>query len=224
METIKNEQIYAFDSLYTTNHIQMLKILLPCLNPPLQKNLALYIKFLELRYTISFLNTHPYVLSGCGFDKEHRGQDIPVDDLLPYLTPKEAENFRQLQKGMDMMKQFSNMQKNMEALKGILPEGMDFESLFQQMMSGAPSGGNDHGKNNSDTNHTASQSAGIDHEASGNSSGNSTGTEKKPFPDVPNGFLQNMMKGSSSGDILKNMMSDSQKELYEKFNERFQNL
>ena len=69
METIKNEQIYAFDSLYTTNHIQMLKILLPCLNPPLQKNLALYIKFLELRYTISFLSAHPYVLSGCGFDK-----------------------------------------------------------------------------------------------------------------------------------------------------------
>ena len=128
METIKNEQIYAFDSLYTTNHIQMLKILLPCLNPPLQKNLALYIKFLELRYTISFLNAHPYVLSGCGFDKKYGEQEIPVDDLLPYLTPGEAENFRQLQKGMDMMKQFSKMQKNMEALKGILPEGMDFET------------------------------------------------------------------------------------------------
>ena len=176
METIKNEQIYAFDSLYTTNHIQMLKILLPCLNPPLQKNLALYIKFLELRYTISFLNTHPYVISGCGFDKEHRGKDIPIQDILPYLTPQEAENLRQLQKSMDMMKQFSNMQKNMEALKGILPEGMDMETLFQNRKS--------------------------------------DGSE----------IFQNMMQGDSSGDVLKNMMSDSQKDLYEKFNERFQNL
>lgn len=195
METIKNEQIYAFDSLYTTNHIQMLKILLPCLNPPLQKNLALYIKFLELRYTISFLNAHPYVISGCGFDREHRGQEIPIDDLLPYLTPQEAESFKQLQKSVDMMKQFSNMQKNMDALKGILPEGMDLESLFQSMMNG--------GKDN-----TAESS---DHAAD-------TGTK------TVDSILKNMMQNASSGDILKNMMSDSQKELYEKFNRRFQNL
>lgn len=192
METIKNEQIYAFDSLYTTNHIQMLKILLPCLNPPLQKNLALYIKFLELRYTISFLNAHPFVISGCVFDKEHRGQEIPIEDLLPYLTPQEAENFRQLQKSMDLMKQFSSMQKNMEALKGILPEGMDFESLFQNMMGG--------GKE---------QTSGR----SGDSGEKNAGS-----------ILQSMMQNASSGDILKNIMSDSQKELYEKFNERFQNL
>lgn len=200
METIKNEQIYAFDSLYTTNHIQMLKILLPCLNPPLQKNLALYIKFLELRYTISFLNAHPYVISGCGFDKKYREQEIPVGDLLPYLTPKEAENLKQLQKSIDVMKQFSNMQKNMEALKGILPDGMDLETLFQGMMSGmqnADTAGN--GGENADD---AAQSS-------------RTGAE---------GVLRNMMQNASNGDVLKNMMSDSQMELYEKFNERFQNL
>ena len=202
METTKNEPIYAFDSLYTTNHIQMLKILLPYLNPPLQKNLALYIKFLELRYTISFLNAHPYVISGCGFDKDHRGQNIPIDDLLPYLTPQEAENFRQIQKSMDMMKQFSNMQKNMEALKGILPEGMDLETLFQSMMSGGRGGSDD----SADTSHSGSEAA------------------KNPLFSGGGQIFQNMMQGNPSGDVLKNMMSDSQRELYEKFNERFQNL
>lgn len=205
METKKNEQIYAFDSLYTTNHIQMLKILLPCLPPPLQKNLALYIKFLELRYTISFLNAHPYVLSGCGFDKKYKEQEIPLDDLLPYLTPGEAENFRQLQKGMDMMKQFSKMQKNMEALKGILPEGMDFETLFGQMMG---------------TDRHDSDSSSTEHSADGNTSDKAK--SDTPFP--AGGIFQNMMKNAPSGDILKNMMSDSQKELYEKFNERFKDL
>lgn len=205
MEAIKNEQIYAFDSLYTTNHIQMLKILLPCLNPPLQRNLALYIKFLELRYTISFLSTHPYVISGCGFDKEHRGQEIPVEDLLPYLTPEEAKNIRQLQKGMDMMKQFANMQKNMEALKGILPEGMDLESLFQSMMSGGFGG-------------KAQTPEGPD------AGGESEKTAQNAASANTGEILKNVMQNAPSGDILKNMMSDSQKELYEKFNERFQNL
>lgn len=200
METIKNEQIYAFDSLYTTNHIQMLKILLPYLNPPLQKNLVLYIKFLELRYTISFLSTHPYAISGCGFDKKCGEQEIPIGDLLPYLTPKEAENLKQLQKSMGIMKQFSNMQKNMEALKGILPEGMDLESLFEGMMSGMQ---------NTD--------------AAGQSAENKDNAAGPSRPDAK-GFLQNMMQNASSGDVLKNMMSDSQMELYEKFNERFQNL
>ena len=210
MEAIKNEQIYAFDSLYTTNHIQMLKILLPCLNPPLQKNLALYIKFLELRYTISFLRSHPYVISGCGFDKEHRGQDISLNDLLPYLTPKEAENFRQLQKSMDMMKQFSSMQKNMEALKDILPEGMDLETLFGQIVNnpfpkadGAEGSFSSENTDKSDS-RRADGDAGIKNPAGG--------------------LLQNMIKGTSSGDILKNMMSDSQMDLYQKFNERFENL
>lgn len=200
MEAIKSEQIYAFDSLYTTNHIQMLKILLPCLNPPLQKNLALYIKFLELRYTISFLHTHPYVISGCGFDKKYREQEIPIEDLLPYLTPKEAENVKQLQKSMDIMRQFSSMQKNMEALKGILPEGMDLESLFQGMMSGMQTANTETGGNSNDR------------------SGQSADSDKK---NNNNAAFQNK-KGT--GDILKNMMSDTQKELYEKFNKRFENL
>ena len=193
METRKSEQIYAFDSLYTTNHIQMLKILLPCLNPPLQKNLALYIKFLELRYTISFLNAHPYAISGCGFDKKYREQELPIDELLPYLTPKEAEQFKQLQKTMGIMKQFSNMQKNMEALQGILPEGMDLESLFQGMMGGMQ----------------------VDN----------PGNSKQKDVDHPSQFfVKTEMPDLSGGDVLKNMMNDSQRELYEKFNERFQNM
>ena len=90
------EKIYAFDTLYTTNHIQMLKILLPCLNPPLQKTLALYIKFLELCYTFSFLKAHPNGIKGCGFDKPPTDWQIISDELLPYLSPEEAERIRQM--------------------------------------------------------------------------------------------------------------------------------
>ena len=127
------EKIYAFDTLYTTNHIQMLKILLPCLNPPLQKTLALYIKFLELCYTFSFLKAHPNGIKGCGFDKPPTDWQIISDELLPYLSPEEAERIRQMKQAFQMMKQFESMQSMMEKLDGILPENMNFQDLFNQM-------------------------------------------------------------------------------------------
>ncbi len=204
METNSNEKIYAFDSLYTTNHIQMLKILLPCFNPPLQKNLALFIKFLELRYTISFLHAHPYAIKGCGFDKSPVDWHFLKDDLLPFLTPQEAEQLKHLQKSIDMMKQFSSIQKNMEALKEILPEGMDFESMFRSMAGGASD-------KTSDSKSTESKS---DTEREG------------PSPSQAGNILKAMMGQSagSSEDMLKNMMSSSQIDLFNKFNERFQNI
>ena len=51
--------IAAFDSLYTTNRIQMLKVLLTRLPTPSQGGFAIYIKFLELQYAISLLRQHP---------------------------------------------------------------------------------------------------------------------------------------------------------------------
>lgn len=204
METNSNEKIYAFDSLYTTNHIQMLKILLPCFNPPLQKNLALFIKFLEFRYTISFLHAHPYAIKGCGFDKSPVDWHFLKDDLLPFLTPQEAEQLKHLQKSIDMMKQFSSIQKNMEALKEILPEGMDFESMFRSMTGGASDKTSDN-KNTESKSDTA-------HEG--------------PSPSQTGNILKAMMGQSagSSEDMLKNMMSSSQIDLFNKFNERFQNI
>ena len=59
MEEQGSKTIAAFDSLFTTNKIQMLKILLPRLVPEQQGGFAIYIKLLELRYTFSFLRRHP---------------------------------------------------------------------------------------------------------------------------------------------------------------------
>ncbi len=219
METIKSEKIYAFDSLYTTNHIEILKIILPCLNPPLQRNLALYIKFLELRYTISFLNAHPYVIKGCGFDKAPLDWNFLKNDLSPYLTPEEAGQFRQIQKSMDMMKQFSSMQKNLEALKDILPEGMDLETLFQSMMGGGDNRQEEEASHKSGQNHTASD------KEKQNDSGqsNTNGFPPRQTSDILKAIMANH-GSSSSEDIMKNMMSSSQMDMFQKFNERFKNI
>ena len=176
------EKIYAFDTLYTTNHIQMLKILLPCLNPPLQKTLALYIKFLELCYTFSFLKAHPNGIKGCGFDKPPTDWQIISDELLPYLSPEEAERIRQMKQPFQMMKQFESMQSMMEKLDGILPENMNFQDLFNQMAN----------QNKSDS------------------------FQANPFPNISSAGMQNIFG--------ENMLTKEQKDLYEKFNQRFKDL
>ncbi len=50
------DKIQAFDALFTTNHIQMYKILLPYLEASLQKQLAVYIKYMEFQYTLTYFS------------------------------------------------------------------------------------------------------------------------------------------------------------------------
>ena len=58
MEEQSAKTVTAFDSLFTSNKIQMLKILLPRLIPEQQGGFAVYIKLLELQYTLTFLRRY----------------------------------------------------------------------------------------------------------------------------------------------------------------------
>ena len=49
MDSNEYNKVIAFDTLFTTNHIQMLKVMLPYMDNKAQKSLAVYIKFMELR-------------------------------------------------------------------------------------------------------------------------------------------------------------------------------
>ena len=55
--------ISEFDALYTTNQIQILKILLPFISPDMQKSIAVYIKFMELKVQDLFIKKIFYLRS-----------------------------------------------------------------------------------------------------------------------------------------------------------------
>ena len=59
MEQISESQnqIYIFDSLYTNNHIQMLKIIYGVLPVKVQQKLAPFIKYLELQYSLQLVRS-----------------------------------------------------------------------------------------------------------------------------------------------------------------------
>lgn len=116
------EKIVAFDTLFTTNQIQKLKILLTYVEPAQQKLIAVYIKFLELQYTITFFQNYPCSLGK--FPKEDGfNANKLCDEILPFCTSSEQQMLNNMK---NMYQNFANMQEMMQMvqmMKDLFPEG-----------------------------------------------------------------------------------------------------
>ena len=152
MEKNGHEKITAFDTLFTTNHIQMLKILMPYLEPPMQKQMAVYIKYLELRYAMSCLDSHPHELYGCAgghnnplggsgpFAKEEFHIGKICSELIPYCTDEEKQKVEQLSGLFRSMEMYKEMSQTFEAMKEFMPDfSPDLLSGFMQNQTAAGS-------------------------------------------------------------------------------------
>lgn len=135
MDTNYSDKVMAFDTLFTTNHIQMLKVLLPCLERGMQKQLAVYIKLLELQYTLSFFRQNPYAglpAFGESFGSASGGTTAGAveicSEILPYCSPDEKEK---LQNIINICRNFENMQEMMQIME-------EMKEIFPDMFSGSP--------------------------------------------------------------------------------------
>ena len=105
MNVCENEAVIAFDTLYTQNHIQILKILLPYFDPYGQSHLAVWIKYLELRYTLEYVSRHP----SPPYKNQTSGTSSPdfavlFEQIKNFCSPREKALFGEL----------LNLQKNLE--------------------------------------------------------------------------------------------------------------
>lgn len=133
-----SEAILAFDTLYTTNHMKILKLLLPYLEPEHQRKLAIYIKWQELSFTINFFKEYSVSLYSADFSKK---KVLDLKELLPMLIPYCNEKEKKLISGFSQMQ---NMMQMMESLQEYMP-------LIQQFMS-SMSGSNNGDFGNSEMN------------------------------------------------------------------------
>lgn len=119
MDKNQSDRVLAFDSLFTTNHIQMLKILLGYMEPTVQGKLAVYIKFQELQYTLQLISAHPNIsLSPC-FKGDRSNLSTLLDEILFFCDPIEREKFQNLK---NMFQSFESMQEMLELLREMAPE------------------------------------------------------------------------------------------------------
>lgn len=134
MEGKELDKVTAFDTLFTTNHIQMCKVLLSYLPLSHQKLLAVYIKFSELIYTLSFFQNHPgaHLAGFCADASPFTGRDASgqneadfprmCDELMPYLSPAERDRVSQMKSMMQNMKNMQDMMEMMQMMKELFPE------------------------------------------------------------------------------------------------------
>lgn len=132
MENCSSSVIQAFDSLFTNNKIQMLKILLSHLPPESQGSLAVYIKFMELQHTLTFIKQHPGIRlfgnsSKLTFDfwgGDNEGTVSLLEELLPFSGPEEQNKIKGMINMMQSMKQMREMMEMIQMMQEMFPEGM----------------------------------------------------------------------------------------------------
>lgn len=126
MEDIRQDSVTTFDACFTNNHIRMLKVLLPFAEPSMQRWIAIYIKYLELQYTLSYFHHPPRGQRFLWEDSKKKEFDFSnvCDELLPYCTPREKQQFSQIRDTFQTMRNFKDMMEMIETMKELFPEGM----------------------------------------------------------------------------------------------------
>lgn len=133
----RQNKVIAFDTLFSTNHIQMLKVILPYMDNQTQKSMAVYIKFLELSYTIEFYKKHPYPVCGCMQKEAAPDMYEMCSELLPYCTESEKKQLEQLRNMFKTMEMYKEMSQTMDMMKDVFPEmGNLFSASSEENESG----------------------------------------------------------------------------------------
>lgn len=145
MNHTDSDFVMAFDHFYTTNHIQIIKSLLPFLGPDLALIVPVFVKYLELKYTLSLMNQHKSLQPSCDCQQTRiTSLDKITPELLEqiyqavhcYLTPAEDQKIQSIRNILQAISSFKEMQQMMELMKALNPEengdcntnGMDFLS------------------------------------------------------------------------------------------------
>lgn len=117
------DKIQAFDALFTTNQIQICKLLLSYLEPSMQKSLAIYIKYMEFRYTLSYLQKHPktFLPTAPQSDAEHI-----CSEILPFCSPNQKKQVEQFAGMFSNLKNVTEMMETVNMMKEMFPEGFSF--------------------------------------------------------------------------------------------------
>lgn len=92
--------------------------------------MAIYIKFLELNYTIEYFKKHSSPLCGC-MERESPPDIFKMcSELLPYCTENEKKQVEQIRSVFQSMEMYKEMSKTMDMMKDLMPDMAAFSSAF----------------------------------------------------------------------------------------------
>ena len=118
----ESSNVMAFDALYTNNQIQKLKVLLPYIDPVMQKNMAIYIKYMELKYTMDFFKKHPFHIRAASKEAEKPDLKKLCRELKPYSTEAEVKQLEQMESMFQTMEMYQEMSQTVNAMQEMFPD------------------------------------------------------------------------------------------------------
>ncbi len=80
-----------YDSYIQTREVQMLKAMLPFVNPTGQMPLAMVIQFMELKHVAQTFQNNPNRLTALSIGNEGDRRSLMLQTLKRFCTPKERE-------------------------------------------------------------------------------------------------------------------------------------
>lgn len=144
----ESDYVLAFDTIYTNNHIQMLKVILPRLPRERRNQFALMIKFMELQYTISYCDKIKHQINICANENDPDPGDLTslIRDLQYYCSESEQKKFKEITDMMQALEMFQEMQKykdlfgaasdpNNNSDENGTNSGMDINSMLKNLLS-----------------------------------------------------------------------------------------
>ena len=138
MDDKRIDKAAAFDTLFTSNRIQILKILAYYMDPRLLKGLAVYIKMSELQYTLTLFRRHPET-SLCiapSSVNEETATEL-CNDLMPLCDETQKSALRQITQMMDNIHNFQEMMEMVQTMQELFPEGFSDLSGMDPSMFGS---------------------------------------------------------------------------------------
>lgn len=120
-----NDAILTFDTLYTTNEIQILKLAIPLLSPSLRPYAALLIKGKELKYCMDLLPKGKIENAKLEFSY----LDTFLEHAMPYCNDEQKEFFGQIKSLRHNLEMFEKMKGMMSLFSE--DNASDLGMLFQ---------------------------------------------------------------------------------------------
>lgn len=119
-EQEKTDRVETFDTLFTNNHIQIYKVLLPYFAPSMQKHLAVYIKYMEFQYTFLYFKQHSLIFP---LKEEQNDTATLFKTLIPYCSGAEKKNLEKMMEMTSNMKNAQEMMDTLNMMKDLFPDG-----------------------------------------------------------------------------------------------------
>ena len=124
MEELNDDCIKKFDTRYSTNRIQCLKVISSYVTPNIQNLLAVYIKFLEIKLCLSRLDNH------INFNELRHCTDkinVPhlIDDIMPFLTSSEKEKVSQIRQTLSQLEHYQSLFSTFQMMQDLFGDGKD---------------------------------------------------------------------------------------------------